>query len=252
MSIFSTKKPRFVSHRGFTPLAPDNSLPAFYYAGLLGQWAIETDVRLTRDGNIVCCHSDSVEQYCNESGKISEMTLSELRRLEIANGNRVECFGKDELRIPLFSEYLSICKKFGCIPFIELKTDDAQAVISSLRRCGFADDEVIMSSTSLSRLAETRQCSSDMFVHWIFAKEDGLNELSGLGSAGLSYKISDPFKCSNELIERTHSMGLRACLRAADSVESLARMRELGLDYYPTNKMHGYRTDFNMNGEGEK
>ena len=53
MKIFDIPKTHFISHRGFTPLAPENSLPSFYYAGLLGQWAIETDVHMTRDGEIV-------------------------------------------------------------------------------------------------------------------------------------------------------------------------------------------------------
>ena len=52
MNIFEIPKTHFISHRGFTPLAPENSLPSFYYAGLLGQWAIETDLHITKDGAI--------------------------------------------------------------------------------------------------------------------------------------------------------------------------------------------------------
>jgi len=48
MKIFNTQNNRYISHRGFTPLAPENSLPSFYYAGLLGQWAIETDVHIMK------------------------------------------------------------------------------------------------------------------------------------------------------------------------------------------------------------
>ena len=96
MKIFDIPKTHFISHRGFTPLAPENSLPSFYYAGLLGQWAIETDVHMTRDGEIVCCHNDTLDKYCNGVGKIAEMSYSELRRFEIVNGNRVECFNKEE------------------------------------------------------------------------------------------------------------------------------------------------------------
>jgi len=44
-TIFDTPHPvRYISHRGFMPLAPENSLAGFEYAGLLSQWAIETDV----------------------------------------------------------------------------------------------------------------------------------------------------------------------------------------------------------------
>jgi len=238
MKIFDTTKTRYVSHRGFTPLAPENSLPSFYYAGLLGQWAIETDVHITRDGEIVCCHNSTIDNYCNGVGKISEMSYSELCQFEIVNGNRVDCFTKEERRIPLFSEYLAICRQFGSVPFIELKVDDAEYVIHSLHKNQFKDDEIVMSSGILAHLEETRRVSKEMFIHLIFAKEDELDTLYNLGNAGLSWKISDPFECPDEKIKLPHNMGLKVCLRAADNVSSLARMKELKLDYFPSNKMH--------------
>ena len=238
MNIFDIPKTHFISHRGFTPLAPENSLPSFYYAGLLDQWAIETDLHITRDGEIVCCHNDTIDKYCNGVGKISEMTYRELCQFEIINGNRVECFDNDELKIPLFSEYLSICRRFGSVPFIELKVDDAEYIIHHLRKNGFADNEVVMSSTKLSHLAETRRCESNMFVHWIVADKNQLSDLCELGNSGFSLMISDPLECDPKMITLAHQMGLKICLRAADSVMTLEQMRTLGLDYFPTNKMH--------------
>ena len=238
MNIFDTKKTTFVSHRGFTPLAPENSLPSFYYAGLFRQWAIETDVHITRDGQIVCCHNETIDKYCNGEGRISELTCGQLRHFRIVRGNRAECFSEDELRIPLFSEYLSICRRFGSIPFIELKTDDAEHVIRHLQKNGFSEDEVIASSMVLTRLEESRRYAPNMFVHWIFAEENKLSRLLELGNAGLSWKISDPFACDSQRIDLAHKEGLKVCLRAADDVTALEQMKKLGLDYFPTNTLH--------------
>lgn len=238
MNIFETSKTRFISHRGFTPLAPENSLPSFRYAGMLGQWAIETDLRVTRDGEIVCCHNDSVDSYCDGTGKICEMSYRKLCKFKLTRGNRVACFDEEELKIPLFREYLAICRRFGSVPFIELKTDDAELVLHALGKNGFSTSEVVISSTSLSHLVEARRASQDVFVHWIFADEAHLAELCELGHAGFSLKIADPGECSGEKIARAHEMGLKMCLRAADTQESLRQMRELRLDYFPTNNMH--------------
>lgn len=246
MKIFDTTKTRYVSHRGFTPMAPENSLPSFYYAGMLGQWAIETDVHITRDGEIVCCHNATIDNYCNGVGKISEMSYSDLCQFEIVNGNRVDCFTKEERKIPLFSEYLAICRRFGSIPFIELKVNDAEYIIHSLHKNGFTDDEVVMSSGSLTHLEETRRVSKNMFIHLIFAEEDQLITLQRLGNAGLSWKIADPFECSEEKILLPHEMGLKVCLRAADSITNLDRMKKLKLDYFPTNKMHEKAQSYNI------
>ena len=66
-----------------------------------------------------------------------------------------------------------------------------------------------MSSCELSRLVETRRCASDMFIHWIFAKENRLEELSSLGNAGLSWCISDPFPVTKKRLSLSIKWGLR-------------------------------------------
>ena len=238
MSIFDTPKIRFISHRGFQPMAPENSLPSFAYAGALGQWAIETDVRMTADGELVCCHDDSVERCFNGEGSVKDMTYSELSGLRMIRGNRLECFDGDELRIPKFSEYLAICKRFGSVPFIELKTNDVERVMHEVRKTGFSDGEVVISSIVLSHLTESRRCSSGAFLHWIFADENRLLEFSELGNVGYSLMIGDVFTCPAEKIAVAHDMGMKICLRAGDNVETLKHMQRIGLDYIPTNCMH--------------
>ena len=140
--------------------------------------------------------------------------------------------------MPLFSEYLAVCRRWGSVPFIELKTPDAERVLRAVREAGLTDQEVVISAIPLDFLLETRKVSKEAFIHWIFADEMRLGELVEAGNAGLSLNIPDPYDCSRETVERIHGMGLRLCLRAGDTVQSVARMRELGLDYVPSNCMH--------------
>ena len=231
--------PRYVSHRGFQPLAPENSLPSFTYAGRLGQWAIETDVHLTRDGELVCCHNATVEKMYDGEGAIADMTWAELSRLRLKCGNRLDCLSDEEKRMPLFSEYLAICRKYGCVPFIELKTMDGARVARAVRAAGFGDDAVVMSAVGLEKLLPVRDVSRDMFIHLIFAKKEELDPLAALGNAGLSWNIPDCFACPPEKVADAHDRGLRLCLRAGDSVAAVQHMLDLGLDYIPTNCMHG-------------
>lgn len=238
MGIFDRPGLRYISHRGFRPLAPDNSLPGFAYAGVLGQWAIETDVHMTKDGCLVCCHNADVDETYDGSGFISELTWPELSKMRMDTGARLECLTDGQKRMPLFSEYLAICKQYGSIPFIELKTDDVEPVIRAVHEAGLRDDEVVISTTVLDRLIETRKHTEEMFIHWIFAKEEQIETLAGLGNAGLSWNIPDCFACPVSKIELAHSYGLKVCLRAADSVKAAEHMLALGLDYLPTNSMH--------------
>ena len=238
MEIFNRPGLLYISHRGFRPLAPDNSLPGFEYAGILKQWAIETDVHISADGILVCNHNLTVDATYNGTGTIREMSWSELSTLRLNNGNRTECFADNQLRMPLFAEYLAICKKYSCVPFIEMKTENAEAIIRAVRKAGFRDDQVVISSTKLDWLVTVRKYSKSVFLHWIFAQEDGLDQLSALGNAGLSWNYTNCRECPKEKIELAHGMGLKVCLRAGDNVEDVKYMQELGLDYIPTNCMH--------------
>lgn len=237
--MFESPHPiRYISHRGFQPMAPANSLPSFAYAGLLGQWAIETDVRMTRDGMLVCCHDCCVDTTYDGNGQIAEMRWDELKKLRLNQGNRLACLTDEERRMPLFSEYLAICRQFGSVPFIELKTADAEPVLRAIREAGFTEDGVVMSSCNLDWLKEMRRLAPGMFIHWIFGTEDQLDELAALGNAGLSWRVDNCFECPPEKITVAHERGLKVCLRAGDSVESVRHMLSLGLDYIPTNCMH--------------
>ncbi len=230
--------PRYISHRGFTPLAPENSIPSFEYAGLLRQWAIETDVRFTRDGTAVCCH-DAETAHFDLSLPIAQTDWAELEKLRISEGNRLACFRDAQRRLPLFSEYLAVCRRFGAVPFIEMKTPDAGRVVKEVRGAGFDDGEVVMSSSRLDWLLDARREAPRMFLHWIFADEDGLSPLASAGNAGISWNIPDVFSAPQEKIDLAHAMGLKVCLRAGDTFDAVRTMLEMGLDYLPTNCMHG-------------
>lgn len=230
---------RYIGHRGFTPLAPENSLPSFAYAGRLGQWAIETDVRLTRDGVAVCNHDADIQRTYNGAGAIREMTMRELSKYRIATGSRQACFSDEEMRMPLFSEYLTICRRSGCVPFFELKTEDVDPILWQMRKAGFADGEVIASSVHFSILKAVRHAAPEMFIHWIFASEAHIDDLAACENAGLSLNEMDlSLPWLPEKVRALHEKGLKVCLRAADSAEAVRRMMDMKLDYLPTNCMH--------------
>lgn len=225
-----------MAHRGFTPVAPENTLVSFWEAAKRGFWAIETDVRLTLDGILVCCHNSSLKKMYGNDVKIEEHTLRELYAERVVNGNRVDKYTAGELRIPLFDEYLDICKKFGCVPFIETKKNVVEETLFAVGRFDLISRAVI-SSVDFSHVEAARALNKDVFVHHIFSTEEQMERISDLGYGGLSYNYPDLDEVPQGLIERTHEAGVRLCLRAGDSLETAERMITMGLDYIPTNKL---------------
>lgn len=114
-------KPRLINHRGYETKAPENSIPAFKLAGEYGAFSVECDINETKDGKIVVIHNDTVDALTNGTGKVSSMTLEEIRELRIDAGANVTSFESSELVVPTLEEYLRICKKYGMVAVIEVK-----------------------------------------------------------------------------------------------------------------------------------
>jgi glycerophosphoryl diester phosphodiesterase len=76
------ERPLFFAHRGGSLLAPENTLAAFERGLSFGADALELDVHLTRDGEMVVFHDSNLDRTTDGSGPIAARTLEELRRLD--------------------------------------------------------------------------------------------------------------------------------------------------------------------------
>jgi len=74
--------PFVVAHRGASAHRPEHTLTAYELALQEGADGVECDVRLTRDGHLVCVHDRRVDRTSTGTGLVSEMTLAELKRLD--------------------------------------------------------------------------------------------------------------------------------------------------------------------------
>lgn len=108
-----------VAHRGLHDIAkgvPENSLLAFQKAIDAG-YAIELDVRLTGDNQVVTFHDPDLQRLCGREGIVARMPLSELKELTL--------LGTQET-VPSFRDVLDLVK--GQVPLVvELKKDKGEA-----------------------------------------------------------------------------------------------------------------------------
>lgn len=236
----SLTSPKVIAHRGASALEPENSLPAFEAAARRGVWAVETDVHMTRDGQPVCFHNKKVDGLTDGEGAIAELSFSELRRLHITAGVNVEAHSADELRIPTFLEYLTVCRRYGAVPFLELKAPLAEETLFYVRQMGL-EDHCVYSAIKLEPLCDARALSKRVFIHHIFSSEDNIPRLCELGYAGMSFKIAQLDDVPEGLVERVHAAGLKICFRAADDPDTMRRAIEMGCDYVPSNRLQWTR-----------
>jgi glycerophosphoryl diester phosphodiesterase len=123
-----------IAHRGASGYAPENTLAAFKRAIALGATFIETDLQLSRDSRFVAIHDETVNRTTNGQGKVHDLSLADLRRLDAGSWFGSEFTGE---RIPTLEEILEFAKKNDVVFYLELKPGGSwggeHALIGALR-----------------------------------------------------------------------------------------------------------------------
>jgi len=83
------KKTKVIAHRGYEINGMGNTMKSFKKGIKNGAQYIEIDVRKTKDDIIVVFHDETVDEKTNGNGKISNMTLKELKQLKTLTGEKI-------------------------------------------------------------------------------------------------------------------------------------------------------------------
>jgi glycerophosphoryl diester phosphodiesterase len=94
-------QPVVFAHRGASAWAPENTLAAFRLAVEHGSPAIELDVKLTADRQVVVLHDQTVDRTTNGHGDLRRFTLADLREMDAGSPFSAQYQGE---RIPTLAE----------------------------------------------------------------------------------------------------------------------------------------------------
>ncbi len=91
LSYLSPARPRVLAHRGFAHAngAVENTIEAFKAALALGATHIESDIQVTSDGVAVLFHDDDLLRVAALPQKVSQLTLEQLRAVDLGSGARI-------------------------------------------------------------------------------------------------------------------------------------------------------------------
>ena len=81
----NTGRPLVFAHRGGADALPEHTLGAYLRALADGADGLECDVRMTRDGHLVCVHDRRLDRTSNGRGRVSGKTLAELDALDFGS-----------------------------------------------------------------------------------------------------------------------------------------------------------------------
>ncbi len=124
-------KTHIIGHRGI-PSNPDvleNTYESFLLAAKSTHDGIETDIWPTKDNQLVCCHD--ARPFKRSFKKIYSLTYKQIKKKKLHGSfnyprNEPGLFSKGlktPQRVPLFEDFLNICKQFNKIALVEIKND---------------------------------------------------------------------------------------------------------------------------------
>lgn len=155
------------AHRGASGYAPENTLPAFQKAIVLGADGIETDIHYTLDGRFAVCHDDTLERTSDGQGSVSGKTIEQLKTYDF--GCHFDPRPAEPVRLPTLEELLELVGHMDVINIEvkELPPDPArrrEAVQSLLRilRDFACSDRVILSSFQHEWLREIKERAPEL------------------------------------------------------------------------------------------
>lgn len=100
------------AHRGLSMKYPENTLLSFEKAAQIPKiTGIELDVQLSKDGEVVVFHDETLERVTNVSGRLTDYTLQQLREINIKGSQDFQC-DREYIRIPTLQEVLNLLKQY--------------------------------------------------------------------------------------------------------------------------------------------
>lgn len=232
--------PRICAHRGFSTVAPENSMPAFGAAVALGADEIEFDLWPTSDGEIVSVHDRRLERVSNGTGNVTDHTMEELLNLDFCT-KEWERF--KSLRIVRFEDIL---KKFAghVIMNIHVKPltyDDTpypeqimKKIVELLRRYGAERHAYFMLKTD-AQIKQFKKYAPDIPIcvgHLDDRPWDIVKRAIEFGCKKV--QLYRPY-FTPDMIDLAHKNGIGCNLFFSDDPEEAKKFFDMGIDTILTN-----------------
>ncbi|MEM2217048.1 MAG: glycerophosphodiester phosphodiesterase family protein, partial [Thermofilaceae archaeon] len=184
--------------------------------------AVEVDVRLSRDGVPVVIHDETVDRTTNGSGRVSDMTLKELKRLDAGAGEQ----------IPLLEEVLEVVKGHAPL-FAEIKElEVVKPSLGVVRKKEMLDDVLFISFYS-EALSVLRELEPAAHLGLIYAKPD--NGIVGARKLGCEFVLPFYRLATEKAIALAHRLKLGVVAWTVDELETAVELKKHGVDGVASN-----------------
>jgi glycerophosphoryl diester phosphodiesterase len=226
--------PIIFAHRGASAHAPENTLAAFELALRQGADAIELDAKLSADGQIVVIHDQTVDRTTEVSGRVKDLTLAELRKLDAGSHFDIAFRGEP---IPTLEEVL---KAVGQLTFVNIELTNYSSIndplpekVAALVKKTKLTHRIMFSSFNPIALRRIHRLLPEVPIGLLaYSGWPGKIAGSWIGRLVVSYQTLNPaYKEVNaKFVERMHQMGRGVLTYTVNDADNMKRLFHYGID----------------------
>lgn len=254
-----TTIPQIIAHRGASYDAPENTLAAIRLCWEQRADAVEVDVHLTADGQVIVIHDAGLQRTTGYSGSVSQMQGREIRALDAGSWKGQGHAGE---RIPALSEVLETVPE-GKIILVEIKCgpEIVPALRQVLETSNVPLEKVFLMSFDFHTLEAAKAALPDARALYLKgAKKVGqwtrqdldrlVAQAREAGFDGLNLGLSWPV--DQALVKRVHEAGLLLYVWTVNDAEAALRLAQSGVNGITTDRPGWIRDYLNRELRGAK
>jgi len=165
----ASDRPLVIAHRGGALLAAENSAEAFRLAAAARADAVETDVRMTADGALVCLHDADLQRLAGDPRAVADLDLAAIRELMP--------------RVLTLPEAIAASAPLGLLLDVKLAAPSCLPPIIAAVRQGQAPSRVLLGLRHLALVAEARALAPEIPILGFLADPDSAAAARQAGAA---------------------------------------------------------------------
>ena len=245
LSTIASSPPEMIAHRGESFDAPENTLAAFRLAWERKVDAIELDVRLTRDGQLILCHDPDTERTTGKKLEIKNTDFARLRQLEAGAWKDERWKGE---KLPTLDEALATIPDRGrCLIEIKVGPEAVPAVAKSIQACGKRPDQLAIISFQADAIAESKRQLPHLKAYylaklkqdkktgvWTPTVKELIDQAKTIRADGLDLSYEGPIDA--ESVKQIKAAGLEFYVWTVDDETVARRFADWGADGITTNR----------------
>lgn len=212
-----------LGHRGAKGERPENTINGIRYALELGLKAIEIDIHLSLDEQLIVIHDNTVDRTTNGKGEVKKLSSEELRKLDAGEGEK----------IPFLEEVLDLFDEFSFTLFIEVKSTGCEKLLVELIQSRELHHKVIVKAFNHRIIKKVKEIDPKIKTACLIygLPVNAVNLIENSRADGISISVST---VDQALVELCHHHNYKVTVWNVNKKEDLETYTQMGVDFIGT------------------